>query len=182
MYHLCIGYCHFKNILNGKIDTPWRNVLCLNENVRPEWRALYKSPLPKKTELQWKILHGIIAVNAFVSVINQEVNHKCPFCFNRETVFHVFMFCTRLRTLFDVLQVPFNSFGETFSMEFFIFGFKYTRKRCNECQLINFVLGQAKRAIYLSRKNKVENNSDVNLTLMFKILVKSRILTDYWYY
>ncbi len=62
-------------VILGKIDTPWRNVLHLSENARPEWGALYKSPLSKKIgDLQWRVLHGIIAVNAFVSIMNCEVN------------------------------------------------------------------------------------------------------------
>lgn len=53
--------------LNGKADTPWRAHLGLSDNVGPEWRALYKPPLIKRAaDLQWRVLHGIIAVNAFV--------------------------------------------------------------------------------------------------------------------
>lgn len=91
-----------KNNLDGKIDAPWHNVLHLSE-----WGALYKSPLHKKTrDLLWRMLHGTIAVNAFVSVINQEVNQQ------RETVFHTFMYCTRLRPLFNkiYLDVLMNCF------------------------------------------------------------------------
>ncbi len=61
-----------KNFLHNRVDTPWRAVLHLGVNVKPEWRALYKSPLSKKVgDVQWRILHGAIAVNALVSVINQ---------------------------------------------------------------------------------------------------------------
>lgn len=100
MYECCVKALNKKS-LDGKIDTPWCNVLHLSENTRPKWGALYKSPLLKKTgDLQWRILHGTIAVNAFVSVINHEVNQGCPFCSQRETVFHTFMHCIRLRPLF----------------------------------------------------------------------------------
>ncbi len=44
-------------------------------------------------------------------------------------------------------------------MVLFIFGFKYVmKKRDLLCQFLNFVLGQAKLAIYVSRKKKVEHN------------------------
>lgn len=60
MYRCCVKVFNKKS-LDGKIDTPWCNVLHLSENVRPEWGALYKSPLSKKTgDLQWRVLHGII--------------------------------------------------------------------------------------------------------------------------
>ncbi len=71
------------------MDTPWRNILQLEEGEHPEWKALYKSPLTKKFgDLQWRIIHGVIAVNAFISVLNLDVGHDCPFYLQRETVFY----------------------------------------------------------------------------------------------
>lgn len=182
MYECCVKALNKKS-LDGKIDTPWRNVLHLSENTRPKWGALYKSPLLKKTgDLQWRVLHGTIAVNAFVSVINHEVNQECPFCSQRETVFHTFMHCIRLRPLFIFLQDVFKQFDEVFSMEIFICGFKYLKKRSYECQLFNFFLGQAKMAIYVSRKSKIEKDSDTDVILLFSMLLKSRIQIDFRYY
>lgn len=146
MYECCVKAFNKKS-LDGKIDTPWHNVLHLSESTRPNWGALYKSALPKKTgDLQWRVLHGAIAVNAFVSVINHEVTQECPFCSQRETVFHTFMHCTRLEPLFTFLQDLCKLFDEVFSLEIFICGFKYSRKRSYECQLFNLFLGQAKMA------------------------------------
>ncbi len=89
--------------------------LRLSSTTRPEWRALYKPPLTKRAgDLQWRILHGIIAVNAFISVLNPDVSNECPFCFQRETVFHTFVYCSRLQLLFDGLQNLFNCFNENF--------------------------------------------------------------------
>ncbi len=62
--------------------------LGLSMDCRPEWRALYKPPLPREEGiLQWRILHGVIAVNAFISLVNPELVSDCPFCMQRETVF-----------------------------------------------------------------------------------------------
>lgn len=78
-----------------------------------------------------------IAVNAFISVLNPEISPDCPFCGQRETVFHAFMYCCRLRPLFHVLENLLTSFNEVFSMQMFICGFKYVRRRSFECQLLN---------------------------------------------
>ncbi len=44
------------------------------------WSVLYKPPLTKRVgDLQWRILHGIVAVNAFISVVNPSVDDKCFF-------------------------------------------------------------------------------------------------------
>lgn len=45
-----------------------------------------------------------------------------------ETVYHTFLFCSRLDSLFQVLTGLFSRFDETFSLKVFIFGFKYIRK------------------------------------------------------
>ncbi len=151
LYKACVLVFN-KKLLNNKIDTPWRSFLKI-DNVKPEWRVLYKPPLAKRVgDIQWRVLHGAIAVNAFVSVLNPEVSSECPFCFIRETVFHAFMQCSRLNHLFMVLRSLFGCFNETFSMEIFVLGAKYVKKKHYDCQLLNFILGQAKLAVYTSRK------------------------------
>lgn len=50
------------------------------------------------------------------------------------------------------------------------------------CQLLNFVLGQAKLAIYTSRKKKIEQNSEQNVVAMFSNMLKARILIDFAFY
>lgn len=85
-----------KDKLTGHIDTKWRERLALGPDVKPEWRAIYKPPLSKKVgDLQWRVLHGVIDVNAFISDLNPNVEEKCPFCTERETVFHCFLNCSR---------------------------------------------------------------------------------------
>lgn len=181
-YRLCVKALNQKG-LNQKVDTPWRSVLGLGNEVKPEWRALYKPPLVKRVgDLQWRVLHGILAVNAFISVIRPEVSSNCPFCFERETVFHAFMNCPRLIVFFSVLERLFECFNVTFSMKVFIFGFKYVKKHRPVCQLLNFILGQAKMAIYMSRKNKIECGQDQDIAAVFAALVKSRLLIDFHFY
>lgn len=83
VYKRCVNTLN-KIFLHNRVDTTQRTVLHLGENVKPEWRALYKSPLSKKVgDLQWRILHGAIAVNALVSIINPGSSDECPFYFQR---------------------------------------------------------------------------------------------------
>lgn len=96
-------------------------------------------------------------------------------CLQRETVFCASMQCFRLKTLFTVLQNLLVCFGETFSVGIFICGFEYV-------QLLNFLLGLAKMAIYNTRKHKIEWTKSYNLEAVFFNSVKSRILIDFWYY
>lgn len=83
--------CLNKGKLHGRVDTPWRGRLGLAVGVRPVWRSLYKPPLTKRVaDLQWRVLHGIVAVSAFLSVISPGASDVFPFCPVQETVFHCF--------------------------------------------------------------------------------------------
>ena len=117
-----------KKWLNNREDTVWRNNLGVNCDTNPVWRVLYKPPLKKRVaDLQWRILHGAVAVNTFISVINRAVVNKCPFCGLIETVFHVFKECDRLSGLFSLLTAVFRRFDEQFSVTKFIFGAGYRK-------------------------------------------------------
>nr|XP_043872337.1 major histocompatibility complex class I-related gene protein-like isoform X2 [Solea senegalensis] len=61
-------------------------------------------------------------------------------------------------------------------------GFKYTRKNKAKCQLLNFLIGQAKLAIYVSRRNKVENSLDVDCQQIYVRMIKTRIKTDFVFF
>lgn len=182
MYNILVKILN-KNKLNGRADTPWRAHLKVNSEIRPVWRTIYKPPLTKKIgDLQWKVLHGCVAVNAFVSVINPNVKDNCPFCLNRETVFHCFLECDRLSFLFELLQQMFQLFGEVFSKQDFIFGFRYNQKGRMKCQLFNFLFGQAKMAIYISRRNKTEGSLDSDANTIFVRMLKARLKIDFDFY
>ncbi len=132
--------------------------------------------------LQWQILHGIVAVNAFISLLNPTVQDCCPFCDQRETIFHCFMHCERLRPLFVLLEIVFANVNEMFTMIVFIFGFKYCKRKKRKGRLLNFILGQAKMAVYISRKYKIADGSSKNVELLFKGLIKARIKHDFIFY
>ncbi len=49
-------------------------------------------------------------------------------------------------------------------------------------QLLNFILGQVKLAIYMSRKSKLEQWCNDDVVMAFRSLLKARILIDFSYY
>lgn len=82
-----------KSKLNGKKDSVWRKNLEVTCADKPGWRVLYKLPSKKQTgDSQWRILHGAVAVNAFISVMNPNVSNECPFCGRVETIFLFFFY------------------------------------------------------------------------------------------
>lgn len=151
--------------------------------TRGRQAGLYKPPLNKQSgDLQWRILHGAIAVNAFVSVINSDVVDKCVFCGIRETVFHCFTECFRLGPIFALLKGLFLRFQENFSTNAFILGLRYCQKQRIKWQLINFIVGQAKFAIYVTRRNRIENRPNQDAVILFKAFLRARVSVEFKYY
>ena len=72
--------------------------------------------------------------------------------------------------------------GESFTKLVFIFGFKYRKNCSHKCELLNFIIGQSKMVIYISRKRKVECNLVVDLKVYLARSLRSRILIDYRFY
>ena len=69
----------------------------LKEATIPLWRMLSKEPLTKRIwDLQWGVLHGIVAVNFFISVLSLSESHICPEFTQRSTMF---LECHRLSPL-----------------------------------------------------------------------------------
>ncbi len=182
LYKACVKVFNKKG-LHEKIDTPWRTVFKLSSTTRPEWRALYKPPLTKRAgDLQWRILHGIIAVNAFISVLNPDVSNECPFCFQRETVFHTFVYCSRLQLLFDGLQIFLIVLMRIFlcRLLFWVLNMFKKEKMSVNCLILFWV--KAKMAIYISRRDQIEQRVDHNVERVFAAMIKSRLLIDFNFY
>lgn len=64
----------------------------------------------------------------------------------------------------------------------FILGFKYSKAKKNKCQLMNFIIGQSKLAVYISRKKKVEDGVDTDVVALLSKLIRARILIDLIFY
>ncbi len=73
-------------------------------------------------------------------------------------------------------------FEEVFTKEMFILGYRYSQKYRQKCQLFNFVLGQAKMAIYISRRNKVDGSLDCDASTLFVRMIKARLKVDFDFY
>nr|BAC82606.1 pol-like protein [Takifugu rubripes] len=169
--------------LERRSRSPWRAKLTLGEEVRPEWKSFYKPPLSKKAaDLQWRLVYGVLAVNKFVSILSLSVTGTCPFCEAVETIVHCFAECPRLLPLFPLLEALFRRAGEAFSLRTFVYGFKYTKAKKDKCHLMNFILGQSKMAVYISRRRKVEDSVDCDVVLLLSRRIKARILIDFHFY
>ncbi|XP_068592641.1 transposon TX1 uncharacterized 149 kDa protein isoform X2 [Cebidichthys violaceus] len=181
LYRNCVKCIHQAG-LSGRPPTVWTKRWG-QEGPGPQWRILYKAPLKKRTgDLQWRILHGADASNAFISVINPTVLSGCPFCGVRETIYHVFTECKRLTGLFSLLTSVFTRFNVVFTERIFILGAGYNKNFKIKWQLLNFLSAQAKLAIYTSRKRKVEQGVGQEAAAVWKTNLRSRLRLEFGFY
>ena len=156
LYQNCVKAINKKGP-SGRPPTVWNDRLG-GGHPCPQWRVFYKPPLKKRTaDLQWRILHGAVASNAFISVLNPTGLSQCLFCNLRETVYHMFTECKRLTEFFSLLTLVFSLFNVVFTERIFIMGAVYKKAQKDKWQLLNYLSGEAKMAIYITRKNRVEN-------------------------
>ncbi len=50
------------------------------------------------------LMHGILTTNRHRAHIDPTVRDECPFCFEHEDVYHLFLQCERLKPMFLLLE------------------------------------------------------------------------------
>lgn len=182
IYVLCVKVWHHQTLETAK-ESKWQEFFGPGTSPKGSWRSLYKLPIEKRSgDLQWRVVHGIIATNRYRAHIDPQVGVGCPFCGEEETVFHLFLQCHRLQVMFSNLEEWCQSFGEVFTPVLFIYGPKYCRSKREVYVLINFILGQAKMAVWLSRKNQMNGAGSTDVVSILRGLLKSRIQVEFTYY
>ncbi len=64
---------------------------------------------------------------------------------------------------------------------YFIYGPKYKKTKKESHVLLNFLFGQVKLAIWLSRKEKLSDNESCEVDSVLKGLIRSRLKIEYTY-
>ena len=102
------------------------------------------------------------------------------FLWQVETLSHTYIRCDHLTPLFMVLKALFACLSLGFSFPIFIFG--PSGPFClPKVVLPNFLISQAKLAIYMTRKSKLNNNLySMGTVVIFKVLSESRIKLDFY--
>ena len=55
----------------------------------------------------------------------------------------------------------------------FNLGYRYSQKKKDKCQLLNFIVGSAKMAMILSRRNRIETAVDDDAVFVFVKILKA---------
>ena len=172
-----------RSSLAGVQESRWSGVLAPGSSPKGSWRSLYKPPIEKRTaDLQWRVVHGAVATNRHVAHMDPRVGSRCSFCDCEESLQHLWLQCPRLSGLFSVLQQVLRGLGEVLEDSLFVFGPRYTAAQRRRVSLVNFLIGQAKMSIWLSRRNKMKGQGSTDATLIFRGLVATRLKVEFAYY
>ena len=66
------------------------------------------------------------------------------------------------------------SLSLVFSLSFFVFGPGYSFPQRHKCCLVNFLFGQAKLAVWLTRRNKIQQSRPLDPLMVFREFVEAR--------
>lgn len=182
LYLNCVKVAH-QSVLKNCRETKWTEVLGPDSSPRRCWRSLYKSPIEKRTaDLQWRIIHWAVATNRHVAHIDPTVEKKCPFCDLEESTDHLFLYCSRLRGVFQTLKTWIEELGEEFNDTVFIYGLKYKVSGKKRIGIINFLIAETKMAIWVTRKRMIKDDVLVDPERMLRGFVTSRIRAEFVFF
>ncbi len=166
IYYTLVKVIH-RELLKRQRTSRWPGLLRPDFLVRDRWRTLYKPPVEKRTaDLQWRIIHGAIATDGHVAHLNPAVEGKCRFCGEQEDIEHLFLRCSRLQGLFNLLKALFSNFNENFLIKCLLGNEIYFLVRRKMC-LLNYLIGTAKLAIWKQERIKVYSLLQWTLKLCF---------------
>lgn len=182
LYTVCVKVWHLPSLGDVRAGV-WQG---LGPEFLPHvknWRLIYKAPVPKRSgDLQWRIIHGAIATNRHLAHLDNALGEGCPFCGQEETVLHLFSECQRLSALFVLLEEVCARLGVEFDRAVFIMGPGYNAKHKRRLTVVNFLIGQAKLGIWLTRRNKIKEGRTIDPSLVFRGLVLERLKIEYAYF
>ncbi|KAL6466211.1 hypothetical protein MHYP_G00263440 [Metynnis hypsauchen] len=182
LYSICVKVLH-RNSLDGLKESRWLGLLAPASSPQGSWRSLYKPPIEKRAgDLQWRIVHGAVATNRHVAHIDPTIGSECPFCGREETVEHLFLHCIRLTGLLNLLKAWCCDLGILWTYSLYVFGPKYVAAYREKLCLLNFLIGQGKLAVWLTRKNKLQGSGTLDPELLLRAAVRIRFRIEYAYF
>ncbi|KAL6469061.1 hypothetical protein MHYP_G00225850 [Metynnis hypsauchen] len=182
LYNVCVKVLH-RTSLDGLKESRWLGLLAPGSSPQGSWRSLYKPPIEKRAgDLQWRIVHGAVATNRHVAHIDPTIGSECPFCGREEDVEHLFLHCIRLTGLLNLLKAWCCDLGILLTDSLYVFGPKYVAAYREKLCLLNFLIGQGKLAVWLTRKNKLQRSGTLDPELMLRAAVRISLRIEYAYF
>uniref|UniRef100_A0AAV2MGX3 Reverse transcriptase domain-containing protein n=1 Tax=Knipowitschia caucasica TaxID=637954 RepID=A0AAV2MGX3_KNICA len=95
---------------------------------------------------------------------------------------HCFWECGRLRHMLELLRGLFTSLGAEFNAQVFVGGVRYSNRSRRRGRLLSFLVGQAKMAVYVSRRRMVQDQSEISPRALLVRMVQARLRLEFGLY
>ena len=141
----------------------------------------------KDGDLSWRMLHGVVATGSLLSKMKVLEDELCLFCFSNDNLKHIFYDCPRLRGLFIFLDsLISNFFPEVkscprawwFSGIPSLYG---SSSDIGKLRIVNWLLVLARKSIYVSRSNKINDELPDGVLYIFKSKIRHRLSIEFQY-
>jgi len=94
---------------------------------------MYISPIVKRTgDIAWRLAHMVLPSIVLLHWFNEINTEASPFCMLSEDLFHAYVDCVRLTSLFELLSPLLHRISFSFSVRFFVFGIPLGCKKSSE--------------------------------------------------
>uniref|UniRef100_A0AAV2J1G2 Reverse transcriptase domain-containing protein n=1 Tax=Knipowitschia caucasica TaxID=637954 RepID=A0AAV2J1G2_KNICA len=90
--------------------------------------------------------------------------------------------CGRLRHILELLRGLFTSLGAEFNAQVFVGWVRYSSRSRRRGRLLSFLVGQAKMAVFVSRRRMVQDQGEVNPWALLVRMVQARLRLEFGLY
>jgi hypothetical protein len=90
-----------------RADQKWETLGIPEDTRAEEWKQLWSSLNTRdEQELKWRILHWTLPTKGYLSSWKRmQIDKKCPFCSEEETVTHALVTCTRVQKVWNYVNI-----------------------------------------------------------------------------
>lgn len=134
----------------------WRRYV--KQPCLPPWKYLWQSMLENKAkEVIWKIMHRVLTTKAYLASWGMNISVKCPFCNDREDMYHALIGCGRASRMWTLLQQwlkRINGNHLTINLETIAFATNLPIQTEAKA-LLYYIIGTAAYTLWKTRNKKV---------------------------
>ena len=148
-----------------------------------DWKNIFELPVRilknnKIQEMQYKILHRIVATNKWLYTVNKTGSPRCSFCgIYIETIEHLFFKCLAVKCLWMNIIDTWNQFNSSaYECRIQNIQFGYTGTKSISCEALNTVVMHGKYYIY---RNKLKATSPTVKGFLEVIKFEMSIIHEY---
>jgi hypothetical protein len=169
---------------SGAAVSPWLEILGVQVSSEKLFGQIYRKPhAMREGDLSWRFLHGALSTGSFFCRAGFQDNDLCAHCGEREDLEHMFLYCSRLSNLLELVRDVMAGVLDTASVttEMYVLGpwmggFSTVSWPVH---LATWIATQAKLATFVIIQNLLSGDGSTNACRTFVSRVRARISVEF---